>query len=129
MFCIVLNYIRANGNICTMKCRFTSLSTPTIQCAKRTARRLVPLNIYFHTFSTQAFTNCLPATVRTSDIRACHCLSCLCVYKYIFSLNLCVSWSSIQEHYTLFDLHQKYIIISLKYGASISEKQQQNKKV
>ena len=29
MSCIVLNYIRANGNICTMKCRFTSLSTPT----------------------------------------------------------------------------------------------------
>ena len=27
---IVLNFIRAKGYVCTMKCRFTSLSTPTI---------------------------------------------------------------------------------------------------
>ena len=29
MSCIVLNCIRANGNSCTMKCMFISLSTPT----------------------------------------------------------------------------------------------------
>ena len=29
MSCIVLNFIRAKGYVCTMKCRFTSLSTPT----------------------------------------------------------------------------------------------------
>ena len=27
--CVVLNLIRAKGYDCTMKCRFTSLSTPT----------------------------------------------------------------------------------------------------
>ena len=30
MSCIVLYFIRAKGYVCTMKCRFTSLSTPTI---------------------------------------------------------------------------------------------------